>query len=509
MGIKTLSVDMGQIDGDNMQNVGLEQTRSKSLKAKILEVIWDGERSEEERRLVQRLDIFVLSWATYGYFIRLLDSGNITNAYISGMKEDLHFHGDQYNLISTFFTVGYLCGQIPSQVLLTKFRPSYYLPIVELLWTVVTFSFAAVQTTKQVFGLRFVIGVLESPFAVGVLTVMGSWYTEKELAKRIAIFYSASYAASMFSGYLEAGIYKGMDGHLGLAGWRWLFIFCGVISVPAPLWGLYAIPDNPYTTRARWLNPGKVKQYIARMQSVDRRAPVPLTWVKVRKIFSRWPLYVVTLMLICQCIVTQPLNYFSVWLKSLDRFSVYQINLFPTAAQALGLVTTLAYAWISDALGGKRWQVMCVPAILNFIGMIVVVSDAGYGATFFGYLINAASWGMWPVTYAWVNEICHKDAEERAIVIGVAQTFGQAFIAWVPVVILNTGKYAPKFTLGFTVMSVISVGEFAMIFVILYFVTRDERKQGLREIEPSDEQNSPSTSSLDAEHAEENLALRE
>ena len=26
----------------------------------------------------------------------------------------------------------------------------------------------------------------------------------------------------------------------------------------------------------------------------------------------------------------------------------------------------------------------------------------------------------------------HKDMEERAIVIGVAQTFGQAFIAWVP-----------------------------------------------------------------------------
>lgn len=31
-----------------------------------------------------------------------------------------------------------------------------------------------------------------------------------------------------------------------------------------------------------------------------------------------------------------------------------------------------------------------------------------------------------------MNEICHDDAEERAIVIGVAQTLGQAFIAWVP-----------------------------------------------------------------------------
>ena len=96
--------------------------------------------------------------------------------------------------------------------------------------------------------------------------------------------------------------------------------------------------------------------------------------------------------------------------------------------------------------------------------------------------------------YAWVNEICHEDVEERAIVIGVAQTLGQAFIAWVPgtlpslsttahflltillVVILNVGKYAPKFKMGFTVMSVLSVGEFSMIFVIRYFVNRDKRK---------------------------------
>jgi ACS family pantothenate transporter-like MFS transporter len=80
--------------------------------------------------------------------------------------------------------------------------------------------------------------------------------------------------------------------------------------------------------------------------------------------------------------------------------------------------------------------------------MVIVASGASYGATFFGYLINAATWGLWPVVsrrlyhkghlmtvsqlYAWVNEICHDDAEERAIVIGVAQTLGQAFIAWVP-----------------------------------------------------------------------------
>lgn len=116
------------------------------------------------------------------------------------MKEDLNFHGNQYNLLATFFTCGYLTAQIPSQLLLTRIRPSYYLPTAELLWTIVTFCFAAVQKVEHVFALRWVIGMLEAPFAVGVLTVMGSWYTPRELGKRIAIFYSASYAASMFSG---------------------------------------------------------------------------------------------------------------------------------------------------------------------------------------------------------------------------------------------------------------------------------------------------------------------
>jgi ACS family pantothenate transporter-like MFS transporter len=110
--------------------------------------------------------------------------------------------------------------------------------------------------------------------------------------------------------------------------------------------------------------------------------------------------------------------------------------------------------------------------------MILVVTYPNYGVTFLGYLLNATSWGFWPVLYAWAIEIMHKDMEERAIVIGVAQTFGQAFIAWVPVLILNVGKYAPRFHMGFAVMSGISVLQFASIFIIRWFGKREaERDQ--------------------------------
>jgi ACS family pantothenate transporter-like MFS transporter len=157
---------------------------------------------------------------------------------------------------------------------------------------ILTFCFAAVPNVKTVFALR--VFLHESPFAVGVLTLMGSWYTPRKLGKRIATFYSASYAASMFSGYLQAAIYRGMNGTAGLAEWRRLFIFCGIISIWGPLWGYYAIPDNPQTTHARWMPKEELEMHVARMNKIDRRKPVPLTLKKLKAIATNWPLYVFT-----------------------------------------------------------------------------------------------------------------------------------------------------------------------------------------------------------------------
>jgi len=37
-----------------------------------------------------------------------LDRSNLTAAYVSGMKADLQFHGNQFNVINTVFSVGYI-----------------------------------------------------------------------------------------------------------------------------------------------------------------------------------------------------------------------------------------------------------------------------------------------------------------------------------------------------------------------------------------------------------------
>lgn len=58
---------------------------------------------------------------------------------------------------------------------------------------------------------------------------------------------------------------------------------------------------------------------------------------------------------------------------------------------------------------------------------------------------------------SWLNEYFSALPDERALVLGVAQTMGATFNAWLPLLIFNTGTQAPSFKVGFAVCTVVSV----------------------------------------------------
>jgi len=67
-----------------------------------------GDKSPEEKKLIRKVDFFILSFCCLMYFFNYLDRSNLTQAYVSGMKEDLNFHGNQLTQITTIFTCGYI-----------------------------------------------------------------------------------------------------------------------------------------------------------------------------------------------------------------------------------------------------------------------------------------------------------------------------------------------------------------------------------------------------------------
>lgn len=56
--------------------------------------------TKEERRLLVKVDFFVLSYVCLMYWVNYLDRANLNNAYVSGMEEDLFFQGTRCCLLS-------------------------------------------------------------------------------------------------------------------------------------------------------------------------------------------------------------------------------------------------------------------------------------------------------------------------------------------------------------------------------------------------------------------------
>lgn len=55
--------------------------------------------------------------------------------------------------------------------------------------------------------------------------VCASYYKPHELARRATIIAIATEIGPLFSGFLMAAIYAGLDGSGGLAGWRWMYMY--------------------------------------------------------------------------------------------------------------------------------------------------------------------------------------------------------------------------------------------------------------------------------------------
>lgn len=152
---------------------------ARGVLKRIQRYVWDDpDKPEEEKRFLLKLDLFLLSYACFAYFCKNLDQSNISNAYVSGMEEDLNMGGNELTYLSNVFTAGYVVSQLPAVMLVTKVRPSILVPTLEVFWSIFTFSCSAARNVSDLYALRFLIGLCEGAFFPCIVYVISSWYTK-------------------------------------------------------------------------------------------------------------------------------------------------------------------------------------------------------------------------------------------------------------------------------------------------------------------------------------------
>lgn len=84
------------------------------------------------------------------------------------MKEDIGMSGQDYNLLQTMFTTGYVIGNLASQLIMLKLRPSILLPACEFGWSILVMAMAGAKNLETLLVLRFFIGLLEASAFPGI-----------------------------------------------------------------------------------------------------------------------------------------------------------------------------------------------------------------------------------------------------------------------------------------------------------------------------------------------------
>ncbi|PSN65051.1 MFS general substrate transporter [Corynespora cassiicola Philippines] len=209
--------------------------------------------SDIEKRVLRKIDIWLVGFYSLVYVFRVIDSANYSNAAIinlengTGIKRQLGFSPSQWAWTLSIFSYSYMIFEPTNTILLKLFRPSRWMFILIMAWGISACCSAAAMNFQGMMCVRFAIGMAEAGFFPSVLYHYAFWYKPSEMPQRIAFFYSVGQVSSALSGLLAYAI-SFMDQLGGLSGWRWLFLLEGLPAIILAFVAFW-VPDYPESTK--------------------------------------------------------------------------------------------------------------------------------------------------------------------------------------------------------------------------------------------------------------------
>ncbi|KAK8187842.1 permease of the major facilitator superfamily [Phyllosticta capitalensis] len=335
---------------------------------------------DEEKRLVRKLDARVCLWACVMFFGLQVDRGNLKQAVSDNMLNDLNMNTNDYNLGNTLFLVAFLCAELPSQLVSKKLGPDRWIPMQISLWSLVAICQCAISGKGSFLATRVLLGALEGGFIPDIVLWLSYFYTSRELPIRLSYFWTTLSATTIITSLLAFALLH-MRGVAGWAGWRWLFLIEGIITLLVGLASFFMMPASATQTKTKfrpngWFTDRELKIAVNRVLRDDpskgdmhnRQAITPRRLWKAAKDYDLWPLYAIGLMAyIPQTPVDQ---YITLILKQIG-YSTFTVNLLTIPANVFHIITLLLISRLSEWLNERTlvsmiqnlWTLPCIFAL--------------------------------------------------------------------------------------------------------------------------------------------------
>lgn len=141
--------------------------------------------------------------AVAGSNVSSVDRNAIAQARLNNLEEDLNMTGTQFNTTVSILFVGYVLMQVPSNMMITKVRPSWYMSAWMLIWAAVSGKIdlnlnllsslmagctALVQNYGGLVACRFFLGITEAPFYPAATYVLSTFFTRRGMLAPKLVF---------------------------------------------------------------------------------------------------------------------------------------------------------------------------------------------------------------------------------------------------------------------------------------------------------------------------------
>lgn len=305
------------------------------------------------------------------YICAYLDRINIGFAALA-MNRDLGLTPTTFGIANTIFYLGYLAFEVPSNLMLARYGARTWLARIMITWGIASTATALAAGETSLYLLRLLVGIAEAGFVPGVLLYLTFWFPHAYRARANALFMVAQPVSIAFGSILSGYLLR-MDGILGLAGWRWLFIIEGVPSIVLGVVTFFYLRNGPRD--AAWLT---APEKAAIEEQLASEAPPPAhhgsIWAELR---SRE----VLLLSLAYFGLISTLNTNATWVPQIVREILggqggfVTIGVWAAAPALLTIVAMPLWSYRSDRRQERLWHVV-TPMAVAALGWLLVTLSA-------------------------------------------------------------------------------------------------------------------------------------
>ncbi|KAL5341679.1 major facilitator superfamily domain-containing protein [Aspergillus crustosus] len=170
-----------------------------------------------------------------------IDRTNVSGVLTSTFLSDTNMTRDQANTGVSLLWFGIVLLEIPSNMVLHRIGPHYWIPAQVVTWGLIEVLQSQVKNAGGWYAARLFIGLGESGFIPGGLYTLSWWYLPSELTQRTAIYFLGPSISAAFGSLISAGSLS-LYLEEGLKRWQWL------CSTATGVLAFALIPKSPHHT---------------------------------------------------------------------------------------------------------------------------------------------------------------------------------------------------------------------------------------------------------------------